>query len=115
MLSKVYGTYIVGLNEFIHEDGKIHTIYNQTLTRTGRLSSSYPNLQNIPTRYEYAKLIRKAFVPVNDLILSSIENNGIKMNNINNTIIVEKSKLENLDIALITEDMRLKLAGENFN
>ena len=71
MLSKIHGTYIVGLKEFIYSDGKIHTIYNQTLTRTGRLSSSYPNLQNIPTRYEYAKLIRKAFVPVNDLILSS--------------------------------------------
>ena len=71
MLSKIYSTYIVGLEEFIHNDGKIHTIYNQTLTRTGRLSSSYPNLQNIPTRYEYAKLIRKAFVPVNDYIMSS--------------------------------------------
>ena len=71
MLSKIYSTYIVGLEEFIHDDGKIHTIYNQTLTRTGRLSSSYPNLQNIPTRYEYAKLIRKAFVPVNDLMMSS--------------------------------------------
>ena len=41
-------TYIISLSDFIHEDGKIHTIYNQTLTRTGRLSSSYPNLQNIP-------------------------------------------------------------------
>jgi len=71
MLSKIYGTYIVGLEEFIHEDNKIHTIFNQTLTRTGRLSSSYPNLQNIPTRYEYAKLIRKAFLPVNDIIMSS--------------------------------------------
>ena len=71
MLSKIYGTYILGLNEFIFEDSKIHTIYNQTLTRTGRLSSSYPNLQNIPTRYEYAKLIRKAFIPENDFIMSS--------------------------------------------
>lgn len=71
MLSKIYSTYIVGLEEFIHDDKKIHTIFNQTLTRTGRLSSSYPNLQNIPTRYEYAKLIRKAFVPENDYILSS--------------------------------------------
>jgi DNA polymerase-1 len=71
MLAKIYGTYIVGLEEFIDKDDKIHTIFNQTLTRTGRLSSSYPNLQNIPTRYEYAKLIRKAFVPVNDYIMSS--------------------------------------------
>jgi len=71
MLSKIYGTYIVGLEEYILEDERIHTIYNQTLTRTGRLSSSYPNLQNIPTRYEYAKLIRKAFIPTNDYIMSS--------------------------------------------
>ncbi len=71
MLSKIYGTYIVGLEDFIHKDSKIHTIFNQTLTRTGRLSSSYPNLQNIPTRYEYAKLIRKSFVPENDFIMSS--------------------------------------------
>ena len=70
-LSKVYSTYIVSLSDYIHDDGKIHTIYNQTLTRTGRLSSSYPNLQNIPTRYEYSKLIRKSFIPCNDLIMSS--------------------------------------------
>lgn len=70
-LWKIYSTYIISLGDFIHEDGKIHTIYNQTLTRTGRLSSSYPNLQNIPTRYEYSKLIRKAFIPCNDLIMSS--------------------------------------------
>ncbi len=70
MLSKIYSTYIIGLEEFIDKDEKIHTIFNQTLTRTGRLSSSYPNLQNIPTRYEYAKLIRKAFIPTNDYIMS---------------------------------------------
>lgn len=70
MLSKIYSTYIIGLEEFIDNDDKIHTIFNQTLTRTGRLSSSYPNLQNIPTRYEYAKLIRKAFIPTNDYIMS---------------------------------------------
>lgn len=70
MLSKIYSTYIIGLEEFIDKDNKIHTIFNQTLTRTGRLSSSYPNLQNIPTRYEYAKLIRKAFIPSNDYIMS---------------------------------------------
>lgn len=70
-LWKIYSTYIISLSDFIHKDGKIHTIYNQTLTRTGRLSSSYPNLQNIPTRYEYSKLIRKAFIPCNDLIMSS--------------------------------------------
>ena len=72
MLTKLYTTYIEGLIDMIMDDGKIHTIYTQTLTRTGRLSSIEPNLQNIPIRHEYGKLIRKAFVPSpNSLIVSS--------------------------------------------
>lgn len=63
MLSKIKSTYITGMIDFVLLDNKIHTIYNQTLTRTGRLSSSDPNLQNIPIRYDYGRLIRKAFVP----------------------------------------------------
>ncbi len=71
-LSKLLSTYIVGIINAIHDDGKIHTIYTQTLTRTGRLSSIEPNLQNIPVRNEYGKLIRKAFLPEeNSLIMSS--------------------------------------------
>ena len=72
MLTKLYSTYIEGLKNSVLEDGKIHTIYTQTLTRTGRLSSIEPNLQNIPVRNEYGRLIRKCFVPEeNSLILSS--------------------------------------------
>ncbi|MCI6265396.1 MAG: DNA polymerase I [Erysipelotrichaceae bacterium] len=72
MLTKLYSTYIEGLKNNILEDGKIHTIYTQTLTRTGRLSSIEPNLQNIPVRNEYGRLIRKSFIPEeNSLILSS--------------------------------------------
>ncbi len=71
-LTKLYTTYIEGLKNAIQEDGKIHTIYNQATTRTGRLSSIEPNLQNIPARNEYGKIIRKAFVPSNNsMILSS--------------------------------------------
>ncbi len=71
-LSKLYNNYVVGLIDEVKSDGKIHTIFNQTLTRTGRLSSSEPNLQNIPARLEYGKLIRKAFYPEkNSIILSS--------------------------------------------
>lgn len=70
-LAKIYSTYIEGLENYILRDGKIHTIYKQTLTRTGRLSSVEPNLQNIPVREELGKNIRKAFVPENDCFLSA--------------------------------------------
>jgi len=71
ILTKLNTTYIEGLIKEIHDDDKIHTIYNQTLTRTGRLSSQEPNLQNIPARNEYGKQIRKAFIPSNDTIISA--------------------------------------------
>ncbi len=70
-LTKIKSTYLEGLSNFIKEDGKIHTIYKQNLTRTGRLSSVEPNLQNIPARDEEGRKIRKAFLPVNDLFLSA--------------------------------------------
>lgn len=62
-LAKLNSTYIVGLLKEIHEDGKIHTRFQQALTQTGRLSSINPNLQNIPVRLEEGRKIRKAFVP----------------------------------------------------
>ena len=62
-LTKLSSTYLEGLQKFIRSDGKIHTIYQQTLTRTGRLSSTDPNLQNIPARDNLGKQIRKAFLP----------------------------------------------------
>lgn len=62
-LSKLQSTYVEGLQEFIHDDGKIHSRFQQTLTSTGRLSSADPNLQNIPIRSEEGRAIRKAFVP----------------------------------------------------
>ena len=70
-LTKIKSTYLEGLSNYIKEDGKIHTIYKQNLTRTGRLSSVEPNLQNIPTRDEDGRKIRKAFLPVNDMFLSA--------------------------------------------
>ena len=71
-LTKIYTTYIIGIQNMIKEDGKLHTIYTQTLTRTGRLSSIEPNLQNIPIRYKEGKEIRKAFIPEeNSIFLSS--------------------------------------------
>lgn len=79
MLSKLQSTYIVGLENSISNDGKIHTIYTQTLTRTGRLSSIEPNLQNIPIRTEYGRLIRKAFIPDDNSILLSSDYSQIEL------------------------------------
>ena len=70
-LTKIKSTYLEGLANYIREDGKIHTIYKQNLTRTGRLSSVEPNLQNIPARDEEGRMIRKAFLPSNDIFLSA--------------------------------------------
>jgi DNA polymerase-1 len=70
-ISKIYSTYLEGLENYISEDGKIHTIFKQTLTRTGRLSSVEPNLQNIPIHDEEGRKIRKAFLPSNDCFLSA--------------------------------------------
>jgi DNA polymerase-1 len=63
MLTKLHSTYVVGLDAAVHPDGKIHTIYRQAFTSTGRLSSIEPNLQNIPIRYPEGREIRKVFVP----------------------------------------------------
>lgn len=79
MLTKLQSTYIIGLEGNVLEDGKVHTIYTQTLTRTGRLSSIEPNLQNIPVRTTYGKLIRKAFIPEEDCILLSSDYSQIEL------------------------------------
>ena len=79
MFTKLQNTYIVGLKNNIYPDGKVHTIYTQTLTRTGRLSSIEPNLQNIPIRTEYGKLIRKAFLPEDGCLLLSSDYSQIEL------------------------------------
>ena len=71
-LTKLKSTYADGLSGYIASDGKIHTTLNQTITATGRLSSTEPNLQNIPIRIELGKLIRKVFLPEDgDLFVDS--------------------------------------------
>lgn len=72
-LVKLKTTYIDGLLSSIHTDGKIHSSFNQTVTATGRISSTEPNLQNIPIKLEQGRRIRKAFIPSSEnyIILSA--------------------------------------------
>ena len=79
LLNKLYTTYIEGILNAVAQDGKIHTIYTQAITRTGRLSSIEPNLQNIPVRNEFGKLIRKAFIPENDSVILSSDYSQIEL------------------------------------
>lgn len=62
-LTKLKSTYADGLTAYIQKDGRIHSTFNQTITATGRISSTEPNLQNIPVRMELGRMIRKVFVP----------------------------------------------------
>jgi len=78
-LSKLYSTYIEGLRPYILSDGKIHTIYMQALTTTGRLSSTDPNLQNIPIRSEEGRLIRQIFHASKDALLLGADYSQIEL------------------------------------
>ncbi|HFI0404824.1 TPA: DNA polymerase I [Streptococcus suis] len=79
-ITKIQSTYVIGLQDAILEDGKIHTRYVQDLTQTGRLSSTDPNLQNIPVRLEQGRLIRKAFVPsLEDSVLLTSDYSQIEL------------------------------------
>lgn len=130
MLTKLHSTYIEGLLSAILDDGKIHTIYVQTLARTGRLSSIEPNLQNIPIRYDYGKLIRKAFVPSEKSVILSSDYSQIELR-----ILAHIAKVDTLvkafkegmdihtktamdifkvDIDSVTEDMRRMAKAVNF-
>lgn len=78
-LSKLITTYISALPGYIAEDGKIHTTYNQTVTATGRLSSSNPNLQNLPIRSERGRFIREAVIPDDGCLFLSADYSQIEL------------------------------------
>ena len=78
-LKKLVTTYIAALPGYIAEDGKIHTTYNQTVTATGRLSSSNPNLQNLPIRSERGRFIREAVIPDEDCLFLSADYSQIEL------------------------------------
>lgn len=129
-LSKIYSTYAEGLKKFIQKDGKIHTIYNQCATQTGRLSSSEPNLQNISVRDEEGKQIRKAFKPEENCLLMSCDYHQIELRMLahmaNEKGLIEafnegvdahtKTAMDIFDVAkdAVTPEMRRKAKTVNF-
>ena len=109
-LAKLYTNYAVGLKAEVREDGRIHTIFTQTLTRTGRLSSISPNLQNIPARAEYSALIRKAFVPDHNSKILSSDYSQVELR-----IFASMSKAINLINAFVNnEDIHTRTAADIF-
>ena len=107
-MAKLYSTYLEGLSNYILEDGKIHTIFKQTIARTGRLSSTEPNLQNIPVRTEEGKLIRKAFLPEENSIIMTSDYSQIELR-----VLAHISKCENLKNAFLNhEDIHTKVASD---
>ncbi len=109
--TKLYSTYIVGLSEQIYPDQKVHTIFQQALTNTGRLSSVEPNLQNIPIRTEEGHLIRKMFVPEKpNNILYSADYSQIELR-----VLASMAQVKKLKEAFIAgEDIHTKTAMEVF-
>ncbi len=109
-LNKIMTTYIDSLIDYIMDDGKIHTIYKQNITRTGRLSSIEPNLQNIPIRNDEGRKIRKAFYPDKDSVIMSCDYSQLELR-----ILAHISKCEALIDAFNNhEDIHTKVASDIF-
>ncbi len=78
-LQKIYSTYSEGLKKYIQVDGKMHTVFNQCISQTGRLSSTDPNLQNISVKDDVGKQIRRAFLPSNNNVLLSCDYSQVEL------------------------------------
>lgn len=108
-LVKLKSTYIDGLLVSVSDDGKIHSSFNQTVTTTGRISSTEPNLQNIPVKLEQGKRIRKAFIPSSkNRIILSADYSQIELR-----VLAHISKDENLiDAFKSNQDIHKRTAAE---
>lgn len=130
-IKKLLSTYIDALPQLINKrTGKIHTSFNQTVTSTGRLSSSNPNLQNIPIRNENGKEIRKAFIADKDCLLLSADYSQIELrimahlsqdsnmieafNSGHDIHTATAAKIYKVNIKEVTSDMRRKAKTANF-
>lgn len=109
--TKLYSTYVLGIKQVIFPDNKVHTIFQQALTSTGRLSSIDPNLQNIPIRTEEGHLIRRMFIPDDGDLLYSIDYSQIELR-----VLAHMANVTKLKEAFINgEDIHTKTAKEIFN
>ena len=127
-VTKLYNTYLIGLEQQIYDDGKVHTIFEQALTVTGRLSSIEPNVQNIPIRTLEGKKIRKLFIPSDDNLLFSSDYSQIElrvlahMANVrhliedfaNNLDVHTETAKRIFDTDEVTSDLRRKAKAVNF-
>ena len=130
-LKKLLSTYIDALPSLINKnDGKIHTTFNQTVTSTGRLSSTNPNLQNIPIRDSEGKEIRRAFIPDHDCVFFSADYSQIELrimahlshdqnmidafNSGQDIHTATAAKIYKIPIEDVTKDMRRKAKTANF-
>ncbi len=111
-LTKIFSTYIEGLKAVIDTDCRIHSNFTQTVTTTGRLSSTEPNLQNIPIRHEMGRAIRRVFIPHNDqCVILSADYSQIELR-----VLAHIAGDENLIEAFIQHcDIHTKTASEVFN
>ena len=129
-LTKLNSTYATGLTAYIAEDGRIHGSFNQTVTATGRLSSTEPNLQNIPVRTAEGREIRKVFVPqegytfvdadysqVELRILAALSGDPVLIDAYKNALDIHTltaSQVFHVDIDKVTPEMRRNAKAVNF-
>lgn len=104
-LTKLNSTYAQGLTAFIRDDGRIHGTFNQTITATGRISSTEPNLQNIPMRMELGRLIRKAFIPEEGYVFVDADYSQIELRvlaHLSDDKVMQRAFLHHVDIHATT-------------